>query len=319
MGGTGCNGHLVMRARLARGLVFSRACALGAVVASISCGDVENVEKIIDIIVSVSLSIVFFVFLIAWSFASIFGKTRMSSAQGRHAIMLFGTLMAGIFIFMTFRIDRGAEMEAGRIAEGVAERIAEGVARDMARDVARDVAEGVARDMARDVAEGVARDMARDVAEGVARDVAEGVARDAARGVARDVARDAAGQIQTTFDLMAQVDLPGNVSTLRVDSSQDLSIQRDEVEWFMFEVEERGEYQITVNSIGVSDPVICLYAQEGNSLRLLTRDDDSGVRFLDSYLSVELDSGFYYISVVEFSGADGRFVIELTTGSPLSL
>jgi len=118
---------------------------------------------------------------------------------------------------------------------------------------------------------------------------------------------------------MAQVDAPRNASILSVDSSRDLFIQSDDVEWFLFGVEERREYQITVRGTGGSDPVIYLYVQErDDSLRLLTRDDDSGVRFLDSYLSVELDSGVYYISVVEFSGDAGRFVIELTT-DPLSL
>ena len=82
-------------------------------------------------------------------------------------IGLFGVLITGLFVFMAFRIDRGARWEAQRVAEKVAEKVAERAAEEAERTV-RERAEKVARKVAEKVAEKVAKKVAADRAEIVA-------------------------------------------------------------------------------------------------------------------------------------------------------
>lgn len=78
-------------------------------------------------------------------------------------IGLFGVLITGLFVFMAFRIDRGARWEAQRVAEKVAEKVAERAAEEAERTV-RERAEKVARKVAEKVAKKVAADRAEIVA-----------------------------------------------------------------------------------------------------------------------------------------------------------
>lgn len=73
---------------------------------------------------------------------------------------LFGVLITGLFVFMAFRIDRGAKLEAQRAAMEAAQRAAKG-----ARSAARKRAEKVAAKMAQEVAAECAKKVATEWAE----------------------------------------------------------------------------------------------------------------------------------------------------------
>ena len=73
---------------------------------------------------------------------------------------LFGVLITGLFVFMAFRIDHGAKLEAQRIAMEAAQKAAE-----EARSAARKRAEEVAAERAQEVAAEKAAEVAAEIAE----------------------------------------------------------------------------------------------------------------------------------------------------------
>lgn len=61
---------------------------------------------------------------------------------------LFGVLITGLFVFMTFRIDSGARSEARKVAEKAvteAQQTAERTAREEARTIAEEEARAIAQ------------------------------------------------------------------------------------------------------------------------------------------------------------------------------
>lgn len=120
-------------------------------------------------------------------------------------IGLFGVLITGLFVFMAFRIDRGARWEARRVAEEVSEKLTRGIQERavLAADKeAREVAREVARSVGREVASEVAQDIARERAGEVAAEKAEEVAAEKADATAREVATQAT---EAKFEEMAEV------------------------------------------------------------------------------------------------------------------
>ncbi len=99
-------------------------------------------------------------------------------------LAIFAVLMTGIFVFMTFRIDRGARMEAATVAAEAATAIAV----TQAERTAKAVAEQTARETAGAAAESPARDTAQEVAAAKATEVAVTTAKEQARLTATEVA-----------------------------------------------------------------------------------------------------------------------------------
>lgn len=110
-------------------------------------------------------------------------------------IPLFGLLVTGIFVFMTFRIDRGARQEAREAAIEYVETTARDAARNEARNAARGPARDAARETARAIAETVARETASSTATSVAEDVVNSAVRDTAERIALDVAESVAAEV----------------------------------------------------------------------------------------------------------------------------
>lgn len=69
-------------------------------------------------------------------------------------VAIFGVLVTGLFVFMTFRIDRGAKLEAGDVASITATEVAAKIAED-AKEIARKQATDTAK---RSVAQHVSRE-----------------------------------------------------------------------------------------------------------------------------------------------------------------
>lgn len=115
-------------------------------------------------------------------------------------VAIFGILITGIFVFTTFRIDRGARLEAASIAHETASTIAESqantTATNVAAKIARDRAKTVAENQARKTAERVAKDSAQVRATEVAIDTAKSHATDQAKDTARKVAEDMLKQME---------------------------------------------------------------------------------------------------------------------------
>lgn len=99
------------------------------------------------------------------------GGDRWHTAFFTVFIGLFGVLITGLFVFMAFRIDRGARWEAQQVAEREVERAAK-AARGTARKRAGKVAAAKAREVAVEEARKVAADEARKVAADKARKTA---------------------------------------------------------------------------------------------------------------------------------------------------
>ena len=99
-------------------------------------------------------------------------------------IGLFGVLITGLFVFMAFRIDRGARWEAQQVAEKVAKRAARIAAKE-ARSAARKRADKVAAERADKVATERADKVAAEKAEEVAAERADKVAAEKAEEVTK--------------------------------------------------------------------------------------------------------------------------------------
>lgn len=98
-------------------------------------------------------------------------------------VTLFGVLITGLFVFMTFRIDRGARYEAQAVAQ---EAITE------ARREAREAAERIAVEEARKIAVEEARKIAVEEARKIAEEKARAIAREEAEKIAKEEARKTA-------------------------------------------------------------------------------------------------------------------------------
>ena len=108
-------------------------------------------------------------------------------------IGLFGVLITGLFVFMAFRIDRGARWEAQQVAQQVAEREVERAAK-AARSTARKRAGKVAAERAEEVAAEEAGKVAAERAEEVAAEKAGEVAAEKAEEVAAKKAEEVAAK-----------------------------------------------------------------------------------------------------------------------------
>lgn len=92
------------------------------------------------------------------------GGSHWDTAFFTVLIGLFGLLISGLFVFMAFRIDRGARWEAQRVAGEVAQDVAGKAARE-ARSTARKRAGRVAAKKAEEVATEKAEEVAAEKAE----------------------------------------------------------------------------------------------------------------------------------------------------------
>ena len=107
------------------------------------------------VLITVALSTAMFVLVLDANQGTTRGNGRWEMAFFTVLIGLFGVLITGLFVFMAFRIDRGAKSEAQRVAEKVAEKVAERAAEDAER-IVRERAEEVAKEVAAEAAEKVA-------------------------------------------------------------------------------------------------------------------------------------------------------------------
>ena len=110
------------------------------------------------------------------------------------SIGLFGVLITGLFVFMAFRIDRGARWEAQRVAKKAVKEM-RNTARKRAGKVATKKAGRVAAKNAGKVAAEIAEEMTVEIAKGVAAEIAKGVAAEIAKEVATENAKKVAADI----------------------------------------------------------------------------------------------------------------------------
>ena len=290
-GRTGCDGHLLARACIGRALtLFRQACALGTVVAAVSCsgpesgdGDhgqlIEQIVPILDRVSSMLITALFFTLLIIWTKWSRALADKKTS--GADFVMLFGVLITGIFIFMTFRIDRGSQNESRRVADTVADSVAsdvaDSVARDVADSVARDVADSVARDVADSVANAVATDVARRGVEvAVAKPdpdaVVDGTAASRIRREIESGADRFADRLGIGMRLTLGIADPENARDLQIGVEQRVEVESDgSPQWFILRVSDgmRGVYQVNVRGLDGGgffgfDPMTYLYSFQNN-------------------------------------------------------
>lgn len=115
-------------------------------------------------------------------------------------LTIFAVLMTGIFVFMTFRIDRGARQEAATVAAQAADTIAVSQADKTAREVAATIAEraaiGAAEVHAKTTAQAVAVEAATVKATEVAVETAKAQAKLQAEATAREVAERMLGDME---------------------------------------------------------------------------------------------------------------------------
>lgn len=307
-------GHLSVRRWFAWFLIPLRhACVLGTVIAAASCiapsGDeaeyVGRMKELVGETANALISILFLALLILWTMLVI-RKTNNRGSTGdnnRDFVMMFGVLITGIFIFMTFRIDRGSRNEARRTAEEVSEPIAMRTATQVAKQTATEVATRISTRKSSDVAVVL-----------ITRDV-----------LPREQ-DDSTDSVQETVGIpvgLFQDSVPEPVRDLNVDSGPEIHIIEagDMPLWFRFEVPTPGRYRIMVKGVEGGgllgfDPAICLYSLRDGSLKFEGYNDDSDDfslgSFFDSQLDEELIPGInYYLAVVEISDSDGAFSIEI--------
>ena len=104
-------------------------------------------------------------------------------------LVTFSILITGIFVFMTFRIDRGARLEAATVANETATSVASAKAKETADTVARDAAKKQATTSAEEQARKTANEVARAVAAKVAKEIAKSEAQEHAKSKAEQVAK----------------------------------------------------------------------------------------------------------------------------------
>lgn len=306
-------GMSVAGTRLARMLtLFGQACVLATLVAAVSCatelggtGDDDSIaakiEPYAEILIDVLIPIFFGGSLIWWT-RLLARKTdtsyRSAGDSGREFVMMFGVLITGIFIFMTFRIDRGAQSEARRTAEEVAERVAERVVERVAGEAADQVAEESEKAIA---------------------NLGSAIFGTLIQGGEESDRLDHLGSLdsleRTDIGLFLQVQPPQDATDLEVGSEPERHVvgEGDPPVWFRFDVTTAGMYRVAVRDFYGDlsfDPVIYLYSIEDGSLSFVSYDDDSGGG-LDSRLDAELIPGAHYVAVREFNGSGGDFSIEV--------
>lgn len=221
---------------------------------------------------------------------------RSAGDSGRDSVMMFGVLITGIFVFMTFRIDRGAQNEARQTSERVA----------------REVVVGIAREAAGKAAEGMV-DESRESIANFSSAIVEVLRRWAEESDLEDLADRINRLARTDLELILQAQPPQDTTNLEVDSDSERRVvgEGDSPVWFRFDVMTGGMYRIMTRELSNFDPVIYLYFMQGESLRFLSYDDDSGEGILDSRLEVELTPGAHYIAVRDFDGDGGEFSISV--------
>ncbi|MCY4028878.1 MAG: hypothetical protein OXH75_21490 [Acidobacteria bacterium] len=112
-------------------------------------------------------------------------------------IPMFALLVTGIFVFMTFRIDRGARQEARETAIEYVASNARQTAQETAATVATNAAQSTATAIAEATAEDIAAATAEDIAATTAERVAESRVREIAETTAQSTAREAAERVAT--------------------------------------------------------------------------------------------------------------------------
>ena len=137
-----------------------------------------------------------------------FGRSSSDSSGGTlAAITLFGVLISGVFIFMTFRIDRGAKTEAREEANRIAKLISTEIAERGAAS-AKEEAEAIARQVAKDVASKNARKVANETVREMldaATKSAEAVATQAAKETANEIIEEVRQKLRDRVDKIASV------------------------------------------------------------------------------------------------------------------
>ena len=124
------------------------------------------------------------------------GGGEWHTALSTVSIGLFGVLITGLFVFMAFRIDRGAKLEAQRVAKGAAKKAAKKAAKraakraaNEARRAARKKAEEVAAERAEEVAAERAEEVAVEKTKEVAERAEEAAAKRAQEAVQKETAK----------------------------------------------------------------------------------------------------------------------------------
>ena len=109
--------------------------------------------------------------LIVLTIPAVKGTPLPETALFAPLIALFGVLMTGIFVFMTFRIDRGARHEAKSQAEFTAGEVARNVAETEAQKILKEAkmeSERIARDVTKEAkmeSERIAQEESKKVEE----------------------------------------------------------------------------------------------------------------------------------------------------------
>lgn len=236
------------------------------------------------------------------------------------SIALFGILITGIFVFMTFRIDTGAQ----RAARAAATNVAEQRVREMREDVARttrDIAIAEAQSTANDVAIRIANRELQDI-----RDRAEDAARETAREVAREITsaelRDMGDDVTDRLEhFERRNDYREGTTVPDPDDAEPASLgrQTSRLDAFgerLFQLElQDGNYSLEATPVaGILDLVLILWVDNDNRLDFVEYSDDTfGI---DPRISRRLDNGIYYVAVLEYGGVPGEFELAIENLAP---
>lgn len=283
------------------------------------------------VIVAVTLSLV----ILGLGYRLVRGKDLSAPTVGTWqtgllagSIALFGILITGVFFFMTFQVDAGAQRAAELAArEGLSEATQSAIGD--AEEAARQVAETTARDTATAIANQEIiriRVQMLATAEREARQTAQAVADEVAERVATDVARDTAGASVNPLEgeldeLMRNLEWGQELNELanaamdpEIDGALRISVggssrrRVNERELAMFEVElPGGDYRFEATANGNLDLQIFVWRQDGDAVALEGEDDDGGPG-LDPRLDLNrLPEGGYYVGVGELQGRAGTY------------
>ena len=266
--------------------------ALATIPACSSADSGGSLDRLMELVVVLSIALMS-VALVAVMCSLVLQILR--SSPGTHAIessswqntffsatvALFGILIAGLFVFMSFRIDREAREAAERVASDVAAAAANKALQGFTDLAAERLLVGTKR----------VQEIAAQIAEGSSRRVPED-SQIVQIGQLTQFIADGQGRTWFRFEVGPEQD-----QTYRIDA-------------------EGGE--TNTNDIMFVDPIVYLYEldrgddQNIDLIRLVSENDDGGDGF-NARLEMDLDAGVYYFGIGTFAELGGAVNVLVST------
>ena len=244
------------------------------------------------------------------------------------SVGLFGILITGVFVFMTLRIDSGAQLAAEEAATIVARTETQRVRQDLEQALSEDI-----KVIAAQIATRVATEEMEAIEEIVV-DIATEVARQTAVARVESVAGELATVEDRVSDVQAQeehrrrardyergVDFPqvSDAAPAGMGTSAGILLERYATRVFRLLVPTRATYSIEATS-DTLDLVLYVWGGGGDRpLRIIDSNDDrdGDVFDLNPQLEIPLDVGTYYIGVQAYDGEAGSFSMVIGVDNPI--